>query len=152
MAGREELGMVDVSGKKPVLREAVAEGVIRLTPRGFAVFREGFTEKGHLETIASIAALNAVKKTPEIVLHAHPIPVESVKTRFEILEDRGAVRVVVKVRTTAKTGVEMEALAGVMAALLAIWDTLKKYEKDEKGQYPGTVIESVRVVSKRKEE
>ncbi len=142
--------MVDVSGKPVVVREAVAEGFIRLTRRGLEVFKEGFTRKGHLETIASVAAVMAVKKTPEIVLHAHPIPVEDVKVSFEVLEEESSVKVAVAVKATAKTGVEMEALAGVVAALLAIWDTLKKYEKDREGQYPYTEIYGVRVVSKKK--
>jgi cyclic pyranopterin phosphate synthase len=66
-----------------------------------------------------------------------------------VLDD--GVKVTVVVRTTAKTGAEMEALAGVMSALLNIWDMVKKYEKDENGQYPETVISNVRVVRKTKE-
>jgi len=151
MSGSESIGMVDVSRKPIVFREAVAEGYIRLKPGTINVLRKGFTGKGHIETIASTAAILGVKKTPEIIPHTHNIPLTSVKTRLEVVDDR-TIRAVVTVRTHAKTGVEMEALAAVMASLLAVWDVVKKLEKDEKGQYPETMIYGVRVVSKIKED
>ncbi len=77
---------------------------------------------------------------------AHNIPITSVKPEFEVREDGVLVRV--EVITTAKTGVEMEALTAVAAALLNIWDVVKKYEKDKEGQYPYTRIEYLRVVRK----
>jgi cyclic pyranopterin phosphate synthase len=91
----------------------------------------------------------AVKKTPEIIPLCHPVPITSVKTEFEL----GADSLTARCRVTAdyRTGVEMEALAGVAAALLTIWDMVKYMEKDEKGQYPLTSITDVKVVEKRKE-
>lgn len=141
--------MVDVSSKPEVFREAVAEGFIKLKKETVRLIREGLVEKGDVLTISSVAALLAVKKTPELLPLTHNIPITHVSTSYEVLDD--GVRVTVAVRTTAKTGVEMEALTGVTLALLNIWDMVKKYEKDEEGQYPETVISNVRVVRKTKE-
>ena len=140
--------MVDISGKEPVYREAVARGRIRLRRETVERIRSGRVEKGDVESVARVAAIMAVKKTPEIVPLCHPIPITGVDVGIEYGED--SVEVEVRVRTTYKTGVEMEALTGVTAALLAIWDMVKKYEKDEEGQYPYTRIEDVRVVRKVK--
>lgn len=141
--------MVDVSSKPEVFREAVAEGFIKLKKETVRLVREGLVEKGDVLTVSSVAALLAVKKTPELLPLTHNIPIMHVSTSYEVLDD--GVKVTVVVRTTAKTGAEMEALAGVMSALLNIWDMVKKYEKDENGQYPETVISNVRVVRKTKE-
>ncbi|MCD6301671.1 MAG: cyclic pyranopterin monophosphate synthase MoaC, partial [Staphylothermus sp.] len=98
-----------------------------------------------------IAAIQAVKKTPELIPLCHNIPITNVKVEYEFLgEDKIKVRV--RVKTTSKTGVEMEALTGVALALLNIWDMVKKYEKDEKGQYPETWIEYIKVIEKIKKE
>ena len=140
--------MIDVTEKPVSYREATAVGRIRLKPSTVKAIIEGKIEKGDVIQIASIAAIMAVKKTPEIVPLCHPLPITSVKVNFNAGNDY--IEVSVNVKTKAETGVEMEALAGVSAALLAIWDTVKKYEKDEKGQYPTTVIEEIRVVEKIK--
>ena len=79
----------------------------------------------------------------------HPIPITSVKVDFEIKEEGVLARC--KVKSTGKTGVEMEALTGVSVALLTVWDMVKSMEK-ENGQYPTTVIEGVKVVKKVKKE
>lgn len=142
--------MVDITGKGEVYREATATGFIKLRPETVKLIREGRVEKGDIRSIASIAAILAVKKTPEIVPLTHNIPITGVDVRIEV-EDEG-VRVYVTVKTTARTGVEMEALTGVAAALLAIWDMVKKYEKDEAGQYPFTYITDIRVLEKKKGE
>ena len=140
--------MVDVGGKPEVLRVAVAKGVIRLREETVKRILEGRVEKGDPFTVAKLAAIMAVKRTPEIVPLCHPIPVTGVDVDFEV-KGRDVV-VTVEVRAVARTGVEMEALTGVSAALLAIWDMVKAYEKDEAGQYPETVIREVRVVRKVK--
>lgn len=140
--------MVDVGRKPPVYREAVAEGFIRLRKSTLERIAEGRVEKGDVFSVASVAATIAVKKVPELIPLAHNIPITYAGTDFQLLDD--GVKVTVTVRTTAKTGVEMEALTGVMAALLNIWDMVKKYEKDESGQYPYTAVEYVKVVKKLK--
>ncbi len=142
--------MIDISSKPEVFREAVAEGYIKLKKETVELIKEKLVEKGDVLTISSVVAVQAVKKTPELLPLTHNIPITHVSTSYEILDDR--VKVTVTVRTTAKTGVEMEALTGVALALLNIWDMVKKYEKDERGQYPETQISSIRVLRKTKEE
>jgi len=142
--------MVEVGGKKDLCRRAVAKGTIRLSEETVRRIREGSVEKGDVESVASVAAIMAVKNTPNILPLCHPVPITGVKVGFEY--GRETVTVTVEVSTTYKTGVEMDALTGVMAALLTVWDMVKKYEKDAEGQYPHTRIEDVRVVRKIKEE
>jgi len=141
--------MVDISGKEIIHREAEAEGVIRLRGETVEAIKEKRVKKGDPLRAAEVACVMAVKRTPEIIPLCHPVPITSVKTKFEL----GANSLRARCRVTAdyRTGVEMEALAGVTAALLTIWDMVKYMEKDEKGQYPLTSITDVRVVEKRKE-
>jgi cyclic pyranopterin phosphate synthase len=140
--------MVDVSGKPDSQREAVATGFIKLKKSTIELIRSGKIEKGNVLDVSSVSAILGVKKTTELLPLTHNIPISNVKVDFNIEEE--GIRVYVTVKTTAKTGVEMEALMGATAALLNIWDMVKKYEKDEKGQYPDTVITDVRVLSKVK--
>ncbi len=143
------VSMIDITLKNEVYREATAEGIIRLRRETVRRIIEGRVEKGDVFTISKIAAINAVKKTPELIPLCHNIPITHVNVEFKILDEEHILcRVTVK--TTAKTGVEMEAITGVSVALLNVWDLVKKYEKDEKGQYPITRIESIRVTSKIK--
>lgn len=142
-------GMVDVSAKSVVRREAKACGRIHLKPETLKAIVEGETPKGDVAESSKIVALNAVKDTSRILPYCHPIPIEWVGFEFEILND--GVEVCVTVRTTAKTGVEMEAIVGTLLALANVWDMTKSFEKDEAGQYPHTKITDVRVVYKTKE-
>jgi cyclic pyranopterin phosphate synthase len=142
--------MVDISKKEESYREAVAEGKIRLRPETIKAIRERRIEKGDVLATAGLAALNAVKKTSELLFHCHPLEITSVEPQFSLGED--TITVLVKVKSTGKTGVEMEALTGVSVALLTIWDMVKALEKDEKGQYPFTYISDIRVVRKIKNE
>jgi len=140
--------MVDVSRKKDICREAIAEGRIHLRPETIKAIREQRIEKGDVFTVAGVAALNAVKKTSELLFHCHPLEITSVEPEFKVEEN--AITVTVRVKGGGKTGVEMEALTGVSVALLTIWDMVKALEKDEKGQYPLTCISDIRVVKKIK--
>jgi cyclic pyranopterin phosphate synthase len=140
--------MVDISTKPVIKREALAEGKIFLKKETIKIIREGKVEKGDPLQIAIISATNAVKKTFELIPFCHPVPIEDIKVKFDLSENVITVRVYVK--SYSKTGVEMEALAGVFNALLNIWDVVKRYEKDEAGQYPTTMITDVRVLSKMK--
>ncbi len=140
--------MVDVSRKEEVYREAEAEGFIRLRPETLRRIREGEVEKGDVFSVATLSAILAVKMTPHLLPLCHNIPITHVDVDLRAEEE--GVRVRVQVRTRAQTGVEMEALVGATVALLNVWDMVKKYEKDEEGQYPHTRIEYVRVLSKVK--
>jgi len=139
---------VDISSKPVVYREATASGRIRLKPSTIGLIRKGGLEKGDPLAIASTAAILAVKSTPSIVALAHPLKVERTEPVVKLGKDW--VEVTVTVAAHEKTGVEMEALTAVSVALLNIWDVVKAYEKDSKGQYPTTLIEQIRVTSKVK--
>jgi cyclic pyranopterin phosphate synthase len=140
--------MVDVSEKREVSRLARAAGDIILSEETVEKIRTGNVEKGNVFATARVAAILAIKKTPEIIPMCHQIPITAIDVDFEI--DKGMISVEVKVRTVGKTGVEMEALTGVSAALLTIWDMVKSAEKDESGNYPNTSIQNIRVLEKIK--
>ena len=142
------MSMIDISHKEIVMREAKAIGKIILKKETIDLIKKNAIEKGDVITIAKIAAIQAIKNTSEIIPLCHPIPIEYISIEFNIKENE--IEVLSLVRTNAKTGVEMEALTGVSVALLTIWDMVKKYEKDEKGQYPNTLIKEIRVIEKSK--
>lgn len=142
------LKQVDISGKEVVYREATASGKIRLKPSTIELIKKGKLEKGDPVSIASAASVLAAKLTPNMVVLAHPLKIEKTEPKVEIGKDW--VMVTVKVAAHDRTGVEMEALAAVAVALLNIWDVVKSHEKDSEGQYPTTLIESIRVTKKVK--
>ncbi len=144
------MGMVDISEKKDVLRIAKARGTIVLKSTTVDVIKSGEVKKGDVFEAAKIAGMLAVKNTPNIIPHCHPIPIESVDFSFHMHGNR--IDVECEVKAHYKTGVEMEALTGVSVALLTIWDMVKYLEKDENGQYPMTQILGIEVVEKIKEE
>jgi cyclic pyranopterin monophosphate synthase len=140
--------MVDISSKEIITREAWAEGEIKLKPSTMARLRAGKLEKGDAIAAAEIAALMVAKNTPAILPFCHSIPITTVRYEHTITKDR--LKVESYVKSTAKTGVEMEALAAAATYLLTIWDMTKQYEKDENGQYPDTAITYLRVKKKVK--
>jgi cyclic pyranopterin phosphate synthase len=140
--------MADVTAKPIVAREARAEGFLRLQPATLTAMREGRAPKGDPFPVARVAAIMAAKNTPDIIPLCHPIPLTAVDVDLAL--EPGGVRARVAVRAEYKTGVEMEALAAVSAALLTVWDMTKALEKDATGNYPATAIESIRVTSKTK--
>ncbi|MCP8311815.1 MAG: cyclic pyranopterin monophosphate synthase MoaC [Candidatus Methylarchaceae archaeon HK02M1] len=142
--------MVDISKKPEQYREAVASGEIRLKPETIKLIREGKTEKGDSLQIATLAGINGTKFTSWVIPLCHPIPVESTEVDIQIKDE--SIVVTMKVIANSKTGVEMEALVATSIALLNIWDVVKKYEKDEEGQYPTTMISNIKVLRKVKED
>ncbi|MEM3566542.1 MAG: cyclic pyranopterin monophosphate synthase MoaC [Candidatus Bathyarchaeia archaeon] len=141
--------MVNITGKPKVYREATATGRIRLKPETINLIKSGKVEKGDPFYTAKIAGTLAAKETSILIPFCHPLPLTNVKVNIEIL-DESVVEVSSIVKTEAQTGVEMEALVATAISLLTIWDMVKQYEKDERGQYPSTVIEEIRVVEKIK--
>lgn len=149
MSEKNPLKMIDVSKKDIVHREAEAEGRIYLQMDTIKAIKEGRVKKGDPLAAAEISCILAVKKTPELIPLCHPIPLTSIDVNFDFEES--SLRVWCRVTADYKTGVEMEALTGVTAGLLTVWDMVKYLEKDERGQYPSTSISEVRVIEKRKE-
>jgi cyclic pyranopterin monophosphate synthase len=144
----ERAEMVDIGGKKDVQREATATGRIYLRPETLAAIRDGKVVKGNVLATARVAATLAIKNTPGLIPMCHSIPISAITVDFS--EHEGYIDTTVVVKTTGKTGVEMEALTGVSVALLTVWDMVKSAEKDAEGQYPVTRIEGIRVVEKKK--
>jgi len=129
---------------------AVARGSIRLSRRSLEAIASRTVRKGDVLEVSRVATMMAVKWTPLSIPHCHPIPVTAVDVDFSLGDD--SITVTCTVKAEYRTGVEMEALSGVTAALLTIWDMVKYLEKDGEGQYPDTLLEDVRVLKKTKEE
>ena len=140
--------MVDIAEKPEEQREATVTGKLRLRKTTVELLRKERTEKGDPLAAAEIAAILAAKRTSEVIPLCHPLSISEVKATGKIVDD--GVTVEALVRATGKTGVEMEALVAAAIYLLTVWDMTKQYEKDEKGQYPFTAIEEIRVVRKVK--
>jgi len=142
--------MVDVSKKPEVYRMASATGVIKLRSSTVKRIKDGRVEKGDPIATAKIAGILAAKNTSVLIPLCHPIPITNVEIEAKVLND--CVEIYSTVKAVAKTGVEMEALVATATALLTIWDMVKPYEKDARGQYPFTIIQDIRVVKKVKVE
>jgi len=141
--------MVDITGKPETFREATATGTIRLKTETVKLIKEGKIAKGDPIHTAKIAGILAAKRTSTIIPLCHPLPLTNVEVDVAF-QDNKTLRVTVKVKTKASTGVEMEALTAASTSLLTVWDMVKQYEKDAEGQYPSTAIENIRVVKKIK--
>ena len=121
--------MVDVSEKPVTARQAVARGIITMNAAAFAAVRDGTAQKGDVLGVARIAGIMAAKRTSELIPLCHPLPLSKLTVDFHLLPEQQAVEAVCTVRTIGVTGVEMEALTGVSAALLTIYDMCKAVDK-----------------------
>jgi len=131
--------MVDVSAKQPSARMAVATGVLRTTAEVAALLRVGALPKGDALATARIAGIMAAKRTPDLVPLCHPISISGVIVDLEVGD--AEVRISATVRTTDRTGVEMEALTAVAVAGLTLHDMIKAVD-------PAAVLDAVRVERK----
>lgn len=134
--------MVDISQKPVSRRTAVARGRIRLQPSTVQKINELTIAKGNVLAVAQVAAVNAVKRTDELIPLCHSLPVQHVEVTFH--ENKEGFEVQCAVTTVAQTGVEMEALTGVAIAALTIYDMCKAVDKSME-------ISEVRLISKKKE-
>jgi cyclic pyranopterin monophosphate synthase len=134
--------MVDVSAKPVSRRVATAEAVIALRPETIAKIESNQVAKGNVLATARIAAIQAVKRTGELIPLCHPLPVQHAQVEFE--SQQAGIRIECRVTTAAQTGVEMEALTGASIAALTIYDMCKAIDKV-------MVISGLRLVSKSKE-
>ncbi len=133
--------MVDVSKKSPTSRHAVAEATVRMAPATMLALRDGRTPKGDVIATARIAGIQASKRTSELVPLCHPISLDAVSVDVELDEREPIVRITARARTTARTGVEMEALVAASVAALTLYDMLKAIDR-------GMEIEKVRLLEK----
>lgn len=146
--GPEMSRMIDVSDKKVVRRTATAEGTLKLKESTIKAIVSGSVTKGDVVSASKLAGIQGAKATSSILPLCHQIPLTSIQVDIEPKKDHLLCRC--SVSADYKTGVEMEALVGVSVALLNAWDMVKYLEKDDKGQYPHTRVEDVRVLAKKK--
>jgi len=121
--------MVDVAEKAATRRVASARGEVRLSRKAYDALASGSLAKGDALAVARIAAIQAAKRTSEIVPLCHPVPLDGLTVEIALDPLRRAARISVRATTEAKTGVEMEALTGVAAAALAIYDMVKGIDR-----------------------
>ena len=133
--------MVDVTPKSPTARRALAEGRVVMSRAAFSAVRDAQIAKGDVLGAARIAGVLAAKRTAELIPLCHPLPLSDVQVRFSLDEKALAVRCESEVRTTAQTGVEMEAMTAVSVALLTVYDMAKSADK-------GMRIEGIRLLEK----
>ena len=145
---KEIQGIVEIGNKPIVERKATATGVLHLQEATKNAIVEKKVKKGDVLEASTIAAIQAVKETPRIIPHCHPIPLEGCKVDW--VWEESSLRCTVHVSAHYKTGIEMEALTGVSAGLLCVLDMIKSLEKDENGQYPNASISDIRVLEKIK--
>ncbi|HEV8049652.1 MAG TPA: cyclic pyranopterin monophosphate synthase MoaC [Thermoplasmata archaeon] len=129
-------------------RRAVVEGSLTIRPATAKAIREGRVKKGDPIAAAELAGLLAMKRTPDLIPHCHPVPLTG--GRVDVTVQARTVRVVAEAEALYRTGVEMEALVGASIALLTVWDMVKYLEKDARGGYPATRLGPVAVVTKEK--
>jgi len=121
--------MVDVGDKKETKRVAVASGTITMNPETLSLIQSGSSKKGDVLGVARIAAIQASKKTSELIPLCHPLAITRVTADFEIQKALNSVNCRATVETWGKTGVEMEALSAVSVALLTIYDMCKAVDR-----------------------
>jgi cyclic pyranopterin phosphate synthase len=133
--------MVDVGAKPVTEREAVARGVVRMQAQTLRRIQRGTIAKGEVLAVARVAGIMAAKRTAELIPLCHPLPIQVVNVDFAVTAP-GRLQIEARVKVTAQTGVEMEALAAVSAAALTVYDMCKAVDR-------GMVISDVRVMEKR---
>jgi len=122
--------MVDVSEKPETVRTALASGQIRMRQETCKLIEDNALKKGDVLSTARLAGIMAAKRTADLIPLCHPLPLSAVQVRVRVLESLPGVQVVAEVRTTARTGVEMEALTAVTVALLTVYDMAKAVDRD----------------------
>ena len=145
---KEIEGIVEIGSKPIVERRATATGLLNLSQHSCQAIQKKAVKKGDVLEASTIAAIQAVKDTPRIVPHCHPIPLEGCTVNWSW--EGHSLRCTVEVSAHYKTGIEMEALTGVSAGLLCALDMVKSLEKDDSGQYPSTSISDIVVLEKYK--
>jgi cyclic pyranopterin monophosphate synthase len=133
--------MVDVGEKQPTARWARARAVVRMSPEAAARVVRGDTPKGDVLGVARIAAIQAAKRTDELIPLCHQLPMTKIDPQVAVDAEAGTVTIVVETRTTDRTGVEMEAMVACSVGALTIYDMVKGIE-------PGVVVERIELLDK----
>ncbi len=133
--------MVDVGAKPDTDRVAVAGGEVILRPETVELIRDGLMKKGDVLTVAQLAGIMGAKKTSELIPLCHPIPIHQISVDLKLDDSLPGVMITSTLRTTGKTGIEMEALTAVAVAALAVYDMVKAVEKTAR-------IQNIRLIEK----
>jgi cyclic pyranopterin phosphate synthase len=136
-----ETRMVDITAKADTERVAVAKGMVVMKPETLALIQQGEMAKGDVLSVAQTAGIMAAKRTAELIPLCHPLLLTDVTVEFELNKQKSAVEITATVKTTGKTGVEMEALTAVAVSALTIYDMCKPVER-------GIKIQDIRLVRK----
>ncbi|GHV52566.1 cyclic pyranopterin monophosphate synthase accessory protein [Spirochaetia bacterium] len=133
--------MVDVSAKDTTSRSATARGYIKMSEETFRAVKGGTAKKGDVLGVARIAGIMAAKRTAEIIPLCHPLNFDQCTIDFELSDKNNSIEAICTVKLSGKTGAEMEALTGVSAALLTIYDMCKAIDR-------AMVIDNIRLMEK----
>lgn len=133
--------MVDVGEKPITVRTAEATGAVRMSAEAFVLVRDNAAEKGDVLTLAQVAGIAGAKRASDLIPLCHPLPLDHVEVEAVADPALPGVRVTARARATARTGVEMEALAAVAAACLTVYDMVKAADRAMR-------IEEIRLVKK----
>jgi len=133
--------MVDISGKPDTQRQAVAKGLLQMKPATLELIQKKEVAKGDVLDVAKLAGIMAAKQTPNLIPLCHPILIGEINLEFSLDEKSSLIEITTTVKSTGKTGVEMEALTATAVAALTIYDMCKAVDR-------GMKIENIRLVSK----
>jgi cyclic pyranopterin phosphate synthase len=136
-----KIRMVDIGSKPDSFRTAIARGEVCMLPATFDQIKAGATKKGDVLSVAQLAGIMAAKRTSELIPLCHPLPLTHIRVELELDDKLPGIQILAETRTTAKTGVEMEALTAVSVAALTVYDMAKAVEKTMK-------IQNIRLVEK----
>jgi cyclic pyranopterin phosphate synthase len=134
--------MVDVTQKADTSREAIARGRVQMQPTTLGLVVAGEIGKGNVFTTAQLGGIMAAKRTHELIPLCHPLPLTGIEVDLEADREQSSIEITARVRTTAKTGVEMEALTAVSVAALTVYDMCKAVDRAIR-------ITDIRVAEKR---
>ncbi|SFH97825.1 cyclic pyranopterin monophosphate synthase subunit MoaC [Albimonas pacifica] len=124
--------MVDVSDKAETTRIAVARGAVEMQPETLALIAEGRAKKGDVLAVARLAGIMAAKRTADLIPLCHPLPISSVTLELTCVPETSRVEIEARVKTTGRTGVEMEALTALSVAQLTVYDMVKAVDRGMK--------------------
>jgi cyclic pyranopterin phosphate synthase len=134
--------MVDVGGKPETERVAIAKGIVEISAKTLTKAKQGNLKKGDLVAVAELAGVMAAKRTAELIPLCHPLPLTHIEVEVKFIDEPPQIEVRAEVRTTARTGVEMEALTAVSVASLTVYDMIKAVEREAR-------ITDIRLIEKR---
>ncbi len=133
--------MVDISEKPDTKREAVAKGIVRMQASTLDLIKKTTIPKGDVLAVAKLAGIMAAKQTPHLIPLCHPVLIGNIKVEFDLDEEINTIDITTMVKSTGKTGVEMEALTATAVAALTIYDMCKAVDRSIR-------IESIRLIRK----